>query len=285
MITHDKFQEIETEVERCIYSILDKIKNTSPKNYCLLLANGEYNEFPNNDIHKFNPHVIDDNSWDKITNTRTKFLTNFLNTFYAFPDEQSVEDDEIRMHIELMIYSHIWESKSFLKQLYRLAHILFENKYVWNVSIPDFRKHDFIRDDIQKSFESQEHTMFQIIKNGFHSSLRNAFAHSEYYFMGTNIHLTNYKGREWEIQDITFSDWSIRFVYSVLLSYNLIKYINVCRKNIIQDLGTNIFVIDLPSSKGVIREEKIVYNKNTDMFSFERNVVDTWEAVDNWCKE
>ncbi|MGV8094705.1 MAG: hypothetical protein AB2L24_22860 [Mangrovibacterium sp.] len=206
--------------------------------------------------------------------TRLKFLADFLNTFYTFSIELPLDDNEQRLHIELMIYTHIWESKPFLRKLYRLSHIANGESYDWKVNIPDMSKHDFIRNDIRKTFDNSNNNISQIIKKGFHTSLRNAFAHSEYYFDKvkdeTRIYLDNYKGNGWELREISSTDWNVRFVYSALLSYHLMNSINLCRKKLVKDFGTNIFTIKHPSKDGkIIRKVNIEYSETQNTFRFQ----------------
>jgi hypothetical protein len=275
MITKEKFQEINTEIETSIKQTLQNIKSTSQSDYILLIADGEYREellsIPST---KLSPYMIDYSMDRNRDITRLTFLSDFLNTFYSpFKNEFPSDDDEQRIHMELMIYTHIWESKPFLKKLYRLSHIANGEEYEWQLEIPDSSKHDFIRNNIRKTFEDADNIISQIIKNGFHTSLRNAFAHSEYYFdtvrNGMLIYLDNYKGACWELSEISLPDWSVRFVNSALLSYHLMNIISLCRKNLINDFGTNNFTIKHPSRNGKnLIDMKIEYNEKYNIFKY-----------------
>lgn len=60
--------------------------------------------------------------------------------------------------------------------------------------MPDYSKRDLIK-GIRKKFDKNNNPIGKFIKNGYHSSLRNAFAHSEYSFFMTGdygIKLLNY---------------------------------------------------------------------------------------------
>lgn len=160
-----------------------------------------------------------------------------------------------------------------MQQLYRLAKLSLGESYTWEVKIPEMGKHNFIRNDIRKSFEDCSNTMSQIIKKGFHTSLRNAFAHSEYCFEevggSTTIFLDNYKGENWELREITLQDWSVRFAYSALLSFHLMNAINTHRKELSKVFNTKIFTIKHPSKDGTtLRNVNIEYNENQDIFRF-----------------
>lgn len=277
MITKERIQVIDKEIENIILLTLQNLKRTSVSNYILLLADGEYREVVQSCSGlNLNPYLIDD-AVDAIKDElRLRFLTNFLNTFYSYSsDNLPLDSNEQRLHIELMIYTHIWESKPFLKKLYRLSRITSGESYLWLVKIPKASKHDFIRNDIQKEFDKSNNLISEIIKRGFHTSLRNAFAHSDYYFLTVNnettIYLDNYQGGDWELSKISMFDWSQRFLYSALLSYHLINTIGLCRKNIVTDFGTNIFTIKQPTKDGVgIRDVSIMYDSTNNTFRFLR---------------
>ncbi len=275
MITKKEFTDIDKEVKNAIkttFNILEKI-NTS--NYILFLADGEYNPKVANSKLKINPFGIDERMDRYKDETRLTFLTNFLSSFYSFPATQlETDDNEQRLHMELMVYSHIWESKPFLKKLYRLAHINNGEEYNWKVIVPEMGKHDFIRNEIRATFDSKANPLGQIIKKGFHTSLRNAFAHSEFSFDTINnnkrICLSNYKGENWELKEISFNNWSKRFVYSALLSYHFLNLTHLNRINLALNFKTNKFSIKHPSESGRINEINIIYTQEHDSFNFER---------------
>lgn len=274
MINENDFQRIDNEIKQCLLLALESIKKKSLSNYILLLANGEYQEILLRSKN-LNPYTIEypiDRYRDE---NRLSFLTNILNTFYSFNNNIDVYDKEQIIHLELMTYSHIWESKPFLKKLYRIAHLLNGDTYKWTVKVPDKRKFEFIRDDIRIIMERENCNLSNIIINGFHSSLRNAFAHSEYYFdFNSNlktIELNNYKGKYWELKNITLEKWSERFVYSALLSYYSYTLLDEKKKNILNELGTNVFIIDWPSRDGNhIQKKEIEFSEKLNEFIFHK---------------
>ena len=275
MITRADFATIDMEIKDSIEKVLDDLRKSIPEDYILFLADGEYKKEYDNAATKFSPYVID-NRMDKIKDeSRLRFLSEFLTTFYAFPTSQvSTDDNEQRMHMELMIYTHIWESKPFLKKLYRLAHLNNGEEYEWGVNLPEMGKHDFIRNDIRQTFQDKGSPIADIIRKGFHTSLRNAFAHSEYIFDNMNnnrrIILTNYNGEAWELQDISYNDWSKRFVYSALLSYYLLKITHDHRTKLIETFGKDVFQIKHPDRKKHLHKRPIKYRKEVDGFNFEK---------------
>jgi hypothetical protein len=275
MITRTDFAAIDAEIKKSIDDTLNTLRATNQNDYALFLADGEYKKEYETSPLNLNPNVIDYRMDRYKDASRLEFLSDFLSTFYAFPSSQTATDDNHqRLHMELMVYSHIWEAKPFLKKLYRLAHQCNGEQYIWDVNIPDMGKHDFIRNDIRKIFEDNGNSLFQIIKNGFHTSLRNAFAHAEYFFDTMNgnkrIILDNFNGQAWELQEISFDDWSKRFVYSALLSYHLLSLTHKHRPELIESTGTDLFQIKQPSKVNGFNMVWIKYTKEHDRFNFEQ---------------
>lgn len=271
MITKARFGEINNEVKGAIESSFDALKRISQNNYITFLADGEFRKEHNTDTSTQNPYVIDYQIDHYKDETRLKFLTQFLSLFYSFPTEQlEVDDNEQRIHMELMIYSHMWEAKPLLKRLYRLAHLINGEDYNWDVAIPDMGKHTFIREDIRSLFLAKADHIGEVIKKGFHTSLRNAFAHSEYVIDTRNLRLIldNYNGASWELRNVPFNDWSERFVYSALLSFYLLDYTYKRRQSLVDEFSTDTFTIKHPSRNRGINDTKIKYRREADSFSF-----------------
>ncbi|MFN3782607.1 MAG: hypothetical protein ACK4R6_01705 [Spirosomataceae bacterium] len=260
MITVEKIFKIEEEIKSILANTFYELRSTSPQNYVAFLANADYCSY-------IKDYVID-NRMDKIRDkTRIDFLINYLNDYYSLIDEQPLlVKSEHQIHVELMIYSHLWESKSFLKRLYQLANIANSSDYNWKLEIPENSKHNYVR-KIKQLFTNANNPLEFIIEKGFHSSLRNAFAHSDYSinFEQNCIILHNYKGKAWELQDIKLTDWSERFIYSTMLSYHFINLSIEQRRGLVEFFGTNIFKIKYPPSNYA----NIVYRQNFDNFIFE----------------
>lgn len=126
---------------------------------------------------------------------------------------------------------------------------------------------------ICKILKRKEMGLSIIIEKGYHSSLRNAFAHSQYHYdLAANndkIYLDNYKGKGWELRSISFSDWTERFLYSYFLSYHLYNCLRLRRKNLPTELNSSIFKIDRPYRKAITMSQvPIVYNKEKDEFRY-----------------
>lgn len=267
MITFDEFKGIDIEVNTAIDELLDYIELKS-KDYILLLANGEFHSSLLSS--SLNPHVIDYHGDRWRDEDRFKFFSLYMDQHYSFPGKSSVISDSISIQLELMLYTHIWESKPFLKRLFRLASLAINNSYPWDVEVPKYKKEDYVRKVIRKAFEDKGLAIGKVIKDGFHTSLRNAFAHSDYSISYSNkrIDLHNYGGMGWELEKISFQAWAKRFAYTALISYNLHVKLHEKRTSLLKKYGTNEFVIVLPKTAKSFIATKIYYHGDNDSFNF-----------------
>lgn len=269
MITREKFISIDTEVKESVAEIFDFIQERCVEHrYILYLANAELDK----SISRFNPYTIDNQIDGYKDESRQNFFLTFMRNFYSFPPQKNTTDDnEYRLTMELMIYTHLWEAKPFLKQLYRLARLSNLENYPWSVTVPESSRHDFIRYDIRDIFKKNNLKIAKIMTDGFHSSLRNAFAHSEYQFdkHQKKIHLDTFKrGTSWDIENITYDAWSVRFVYSALLSYHLFKEKHHRKKSLIENYGKDEFLIVLPIDERSAKVVSIYFEQDFNRFGF-----------------
>jgi len=268
MISKNDFDYIYSEVSDAIKETFAEAYNESNKtnDFICFLANGNYLRIYENT--RWNPNIVD-YSLDIIRDkNRLEYLRNFLNDKYNFKENRTFDTNDSITN-ELMIYTHIWESKPFLKTLKRLFGLIDTGRYLWDVEVPDYSKHKFIR-DIKESFNGKNMRLGKIIGKGYNSSLRNAFAHSEYTFeyKENTIKCLNYKGERWEIDSISFKDWTKIFCYSFILSFELHNYKQLLRSKIEEFYKKNEFEIDLPQKNKALAKEIIVYNSEQDKFRF-----------------
>ena len=102
---------------------MNKLREINQNEYVLFLADGEYRKEYDIPESRICPYVINDKIDVYKDLSRLRFLSEFLSRFYAFPNGQSSTDDnKQRLHMEMMVYSHIWEAQPFLKRIYRIAH-------------------------------------------------------------------------------------------------------------------------------------------------------------------
>lgn len=265
MITKERFIGIENEVISKIENALYQLFVNYPEDYVLFMACGEYDEIiANNKELGLSPYTISGYNLDNYYDiTRQQFLCDFLNMYYNFADSNELLNDDYRINIEFLIYAHIWETKPFLKKLYRIANLLCGKEYDWKIQIPNYKKSDFITKKIIAPFNNSNCDLGRLITNTYNADLRNAIAHSDY-----QLHeYITFKSKT-TLYNITFDEWSIHFVYSFCFSYHFAKITNERRKRIFLDWGKNDFTIKMPFSDGTIKHACIQYDKERDVFAF-----------------
>ena len=173
------------------------------------------------------------------------------------------------IHLEMMMYCHFWESDPNLKTLKQLANLIDSQPYDWDIEIPDFNRHKFIRDKIRDVFKKHNLAFANIMSNSYRSQLRNAFAHSNYYFRMRNIGLSNYKGEHWEIEELSFEEWEERFIMTALI-FDSISKMKMEGKKVLAKSGNNLGVW-IPIKRGKRRVYLEYYpEQNTYRFPLKR---------------
>jgi hypothetical protein len=268
MITAEIFSQITIEVKSQIDNALYQLFLKYPEDYVLFIASGEYDEIiASNNTLGLSPYTISGHNIDNYYDyTRQHFLSEFQNIYYSFANKNELKDDEYRMNIEFLIYTHIWEAKPFLKRLYRLANLLCGKDYNWNIKIPVIKKSNFIIDNIVEPFNTVNCTLGKIITDNYKTDLRNAIAHSDYQIDIISKEI-KYKSKT-ALCNISFNEWSIHFAFSICLSYYFSNIVTERRKRIIQDWGKNYFTIKMPFSDGSIKHTCIQYEVDKDDFGF-----------------
>ena len=100
--------------------------------------------------------------------TREAFYLRYLNRNYrkdGFDYSTAAGIDDLS--IEMMIYTHLWDSLYFLKSIYRIAYALSGNGYAWNPKIPEKGKYNFIKDDVIAPLISGGYKLGVILNKGY----------------------------------------------------------------------------------------------------------------------
>lgn len=273
MITKNKFNQIYLKVKNAVESAFLHCRNVCRDDkFMAYLADGEFEAYLNDPNVGFNPNTID-NSMDHYRDeSRVKFLLGFIRTFYSFPNSTNeILDDEYRLNLELMIYTHIWESKHLLKNLYRLTQLALDNAYPWKVPVPEFTKHKFFRNEIRDGLKKVNLDIADVISKGFNSQFRNAFAHSDYVIDSGNKRINFYSDGGFEPHEvpfISFDDWNERFVYSFLLSYHLFHEKQKQRISFFSHSRDSEFGLVLPTGNNGSKYVKLIYDRERDLIRF-----------------
>ncbi|QSS96682.1 hypothetical protein [Psychroflexus sp. ALD_RP9] len=219
MIRKQEFTRLRIEVEQAVNEVFEFAKNheKNQNDYILFLSRSKYEpKYENND--RVTPWLLDHALDEILDRDRVDFLLEHLNSQYNFR-AINTSDSKFSLTMELMIYTHLWESKRNLAMFKKLADLCDSKPYDFNVKVPSRGKYDFVVNNIRNVFEKHQLKIYDIIKYAYRSQLRNAFAHSVYHFglNETDIVLENYDPPNSPIERLPFDEWTKIFLKSALL--------------------------------------------------------------------
>lgn len=131
-MTLSEFEFYEQEVVDYVNNLRDKVKEKNFSEYALLLSRASYQVENENTF--LSPYVIQTNLEIMQDMSRQQFLHTYLNQYTSLLNENvfmSNEIQEFNINIQLMIYSHVWESHRLLMNLKRIASFLSGSGYAW----------------------------------------------------------------------------------------------------------------------------------------------------------
>lgn len=154
-----------------------------------------------------------DTYYDK---TRTDFYLRYLRRNYskdgfAYDGERGLDD----IHIELMIYAHLWDSSDYLKALVRIAEIVSGNGYLWDPQVNWRKKEKKMRECIIAPLKNAGLALGDFIDQCYDSRIRNAFAHSQY-SINYDKRVITVRADDGNI-NLTFDEFQNLFLRSVIL--------------------------------------------------------------------
>lgn len=250
MMTIARFVDIQEEVKRIICNTLDGVKAKSPSDFVLLLARADYHEWLDRKDLDSTPYIVDDGRDTMMDITRQVFLVKYVNGYIDKLMANKVDDSEekeYQLNIQMMMYSHIWESVLFLKQLERIALVLNGKDYLWERKFDDrTKKGQYIRDCIIDRFKKVDEGMYRLLESCYSKELRNDFAHSTYHIQMESEKILSHHNGLFAGNPINISDWEEMFIKSVALSYHLNDILTILRDHFIVTFGNSPIGIKLP---------------------------------------
>lgn len=215
-------KEILDEIIYAIEEAFEKINKEDYISYILYIGRADI--IPGLKEYDGTDCVIDyqlDRYYDE---TREAFYIHYMQRNYSkegfhYHGESGIDD----LSVEMMIYSHLWDSFYFLKSLYRLAAILDGKGYQWSPKIPENGKYDFVKNNIISPLKAKGLKLGTIVAKAFDSNIRNAFAHSLY---NVNVDAREiYTRTRQGNRTYTFDEFQNCFLYSVTLMNKLQNYL------------------------------------------------------------
>ena len=247
------FKEILKKQEPIVKEAVEELFNnaeknqTHPQDILLILANGFYNEDFSLEFYKktkLSPYVIGIGLIGFSEITQYKFYDWYRKSHIVMLSEfkkklkdnkNLAEFEKISIHIEKNIYLKFWESDMILKKMLQLVNLANGKSYDWHLKIPVYAraregsKQKIIRGKIRDDVKGICPKFYNIIKDTYLPQIRNAIAHSQFYFSERGIGYLNYSKdpkAHCLIRSLSFEDWATYFHNTILLYSELIKNFN-----------------------------------------------------------
>ena len=212
--SQSKIITIQNEIFEAIDEAFNAMAQIDYNSYVLFL--GRADMIPGLKQHQGTDCVIDYNLDKFYDETRAQFYIRYLRRNYdkdgfAYKGDSGIDD----MHIELMIYSHLWDSSDFIKSLIRIASVVSGKGYIWQVGIDWKDKDKFMARNIIEPLQEHGLKLGNLVGRYYDSSVRNAFAHSLYYIDAEQRSITVRPRKG--MKTLTFDEFQSLFLYSVIL--------------------------------------------------------------------
>lgn len=149
--------------------------------------------------------------------------------FKGFDDDKTKESFlDFYRDFQLLLYMKFWETDLILRRLSNLSNLAQGKPYYWEYSQKVFNKRrNLIQDEIQKPLEDICPLFYKLIDEIYCNQIRNAVAHSQYYYLYKSIYLTNKEENQYyKLNGISYDDWEIMFTKLMLLYNYLIGNYN-----------------------------------------------------------
>jgi len=224
-------REITDEIKWAVAEAYDRMAEKDYLSFILLIAKAD--TIPALKRVRVSEYILNypvDMYYDE---TREGFYLRYLNRNYTkdgfFYEGTNGIDD---LSIEMMIYTHLWESAYFMKTLIRILSILLGKGYDWN---PKYGKWKYMHKEIINSLKDMDILLGSVLEKAYSSEIRNAFAHSLYTVNVDNKTITM-RTKHVGIHTISICDFQKKFLYSVLFMNSILNAlernrIQACKKN------------------------------------------------------
>lgn len=250
-MTYVEYNKLKTEVVGLIEYMFQQMKTKDYKSYALFLASAYKDELYSR-IPPYVPFATEFVYEQYIDETRNSFLSEYLMGYeerLRHPDKINCNSVSYDINLQMMIYTHIWESKLFLKRLIRIANIMSYNGYIWDIPFVrknkkdrevEVKKGQLIKDTILPLFKNSDSRLYEFLSSCYNSDLRNSFAHSMY-TIDENCKKINTIERTFDgfESSIDFAEWETLFIKIALFNFHLPQVLENCREELMIEISNS----------------------------------------------
>lgn len=163
-----------------------------------------------------------------------KTLTEYQKLHVYSPERQDeinklLNAEELSIHLESSIYLKIWEGDHFIKVWFQFLQCLEGKPYDWHFKVKSSSRdtdgidvrHKVLRIHIRERIKNFSIPIFEAFKIAYKTQIRNSIAHSNFSFLGRNIHPNNFISDDpsHQLKYLTFDDW-IEMFHSTIILHN-----------------------------------------------------------------
>lgn len=211
-------KELIESVDKSIDEVVQYIEKKSPISYTLLLGQADIIE--GLEKHVGTNCVIDYQLDTYNDETRNAFYLKYMNKNYRhdgflYQGEDGIYD----LNIEMMIYTHLWESSFLYKTIYRIASIVKNGEYVWKLEMPKAGIYNILTNDIVAPLKQAGLKLGDIIEDSYCSVLRNSFAHSLYQIVEDRKIIHTRSNNSYNT--FSFEEFQRKFLQSIIICNHL----------------------------------------------------------------
>lgn len=190
--------------------------------------------------------------------------------------KEAEKTEKLSIDIEFLIYLKFWEADLILRRLYNLGRLIHGNDYQWNFNLNVFQKRKtVIENHIKNPLKNQCPKAFNLIDEIYFGDLRDAIAHSNYTFLGRNIHFIKDNLEEFSLK---MERWEEIYHKTFLFGFYLFEFMEELNKEFIEKAEGKHFGIPIK-----IPEKDNVGRKKSKWLKFDHQRHD-WLWYENYIK-
>lgn len=258
MLFRDKLKEIskplETEFEKLFALALEN--QTHDGDLLLVCVNGSVipnlNSFVDSEGINYGNYVTGPNTSGLADSTHYNFIHQYRSNIYPMKlveyqklhiwskeRQQEIDDlrkaEELSIHLETLVYLKIWEGDYFSKIWYHFVQCILGKPYNWHYKIKSSNRsegiavrQELIRIHIRDAIKPFSEPVYNAFKIAYNTQIRNSIAHSNFSFLGRNIHPNNFieNDRSHQLHSLKFDEWIDMFHSTIVLHNFYIKLKN-----------------------------------------------------------
>lgn len=240
MLFKETLNNHKDEVEAAVDQLFDKAFNcqVNKTDLLLVLENGLKKDYSASTLKrlKISPYQIGPDFIGFRYDTFYQFINYYRQGIRskdeflkAFEDKKTKESFlDFYRDFQLLLYMKFWETDLILRRLSNLSNLAQGKPYSWNYSQAVFKaRRNLIKDEIQKPLEFICPLFYKLVDEIYSNQIRNAVAHSQYYFLYDTINLTNKdENKHYRLNGIKYDDWEVLFTKLILLYNFMIRNFN-----------------------------------------------------------